>query len=166
MLHSCLVVNWAVPFFLGPLKPKPHFRMWSVPNNDNGQVVWLVGPVRFGADFLPSLSFQAFLEKLLLLINLIEGQAYSWPLMINSVWSILYWIVLVIPGLKRVTSISDSQMFWGCKFSFSTLALFCSVIFDGWTCMLSITYFLEAQPRKAACSALTGNIADYLHFQS
>lgn len=39
MLCSCLVVSWAVPFFLSPLKPKPPFLMWSVPSNVNWQVV-------------------------------------------------------------------------------------------------------------------------------
>lgn len=165
MLCSCLVVSWAVPFFLGPLKPKPPFLMWSVPSSVNWQVVWLVVPVHFGADFLPSLFLQALLEKLLLLINLIEGQAHSWPLRINSVWSILYWLALVISGLQRVTPIWLTNVL-GRKFSFSTLALLCSVVFDGWTCMLSIAYFLEAQPRKAVYSSLSGNIAGYLHFQS
>lgn len=161
----CVLCSWAMPFFLVPLKPKAPFPTWSVPSSVSWQVVWLVGPVHFEADFLPSLSLQALLEKLLLLINLIEGQTHSWPLMIYSIWSVLYWLVLVISGLKRVTPIWLTNVL-GCKFSFSTLALLCSVIFDGWMCMLSIAYFLEAQPRKAVSATLSGNVAGYLHFQS
>lgn len=55
--------------------------------------------------FCPVSFFKALLEKLLLLIDLVEGQAHSWSLMVNSIWSVLYWLVLVIPGLERVTSV-------------------------------------------------------------
>ena len=153
MLCSCLAVSWAVLFFLSPLKPKSPFPMWPVPSNVRWQAVWLASPVHFGADFLPSLSLQALLEKLLLLINLIEGQAHSWPLMINSVWSVLYWLVLVIFGLERVAPIWLSDVL-GCKFSFSTLAPLCSVIFGGWMWMLSAAYFLKASPEKQ-CTLLS-----------
>lgn len=62
MLCSCLVVTWAVCFFLGPLQPKPHFCVvcaqycqWA-----GGKTCW---PSTFWGLFLTELLFRSSFEE-------------------------------------------------------------------------------------------------------
>lgn len=86
MLHSCLVVYyWAVPVFLGHLKPSLIFPAVLCPPVSRGSSD-LFSQSTFGiiSYWIP---LQALMGKLLLLINLAENQAHSWHLTSSYIWS-------------------------------------------------------------------------------